>query len=151
MRKQIIGDEARVSNGPWFDLETLAQVALTSEDDDHPIEAALTGTGSGWRASRQGEQVIRLLFDKPLSLRRIWVGFEDSTPRTQEFVLRWSPDFGRSHREVVRQQYTFSPGTTREVEDYAVDLNEVTQLELRITPDIHSGTAYASLKELRLA
>jgi hypothetical protein len=38
--------------------------------------------------------------------------------RTQEFVLRWSRDTGHSFREIVRQQWNFSPsGGTREVED----------------------------------
>lgn len=77
---------------------------------------------------------------------------EDSDSRTQEFVLRWSPDQGRSYRDVVRQQFTFSPpSTTREVEDYTVNLSQVIALELRIVPDIGGGAARASLTELRLA
>jgi len=41
----------------------------------------------------------------------------------QEFVLRWSPDGGHSFREIVRQQWNFSPpDTTREVEEYQVEL-----------------------------
>jgi hypothetical protein len=151
MRKQLIGDEERANTERWLDLEKLAQVAITSEDENHPIESALTGVGSGWRASRQGEQVVRLLFDEPIGVRRILVVFEESAARTQEFVLRWSPDRGGSYTEIVRQQYTFSPGTTREVEDYTVDLKAVTLLELRIVPDIQGGTARASLRQLRLA
>jgi hypothetical protein len=151
MRKRLIGNEEGESKEQWLDLEALAQVAITSEDEDHPIESALTGVGSGWRASRQGEQVIRLLFDEPVSVSRILVVFEESAARTQEFVLQWSPDRGRSHTEIVRQQYTFSPGTTREVEDYTVDLKAVTLLELRIVPDIQGGSARASLRQLRLA
>lgn len=134
-------------------LESVAQVEITSEDAAYPIESALAGEGSGWRASQPGEQVIRLLFDEPVGLKRIYVLFvEDNQSRTQEFVLRWSSDLGRSYREIVRQQYTFSPPvTTREVEDYTVDLRGVSVLELRIVPDIGAGTARASLKELRLA
>jgi hypothetical protein len=72
--------------------------------------------------------------------------------RTQQFVLRWSSNGGRSYREIVRQQYNFSPpGTTREREDYAVDLDGVTTLELNIVPDISGGPARASLAQLRLA
>jgi hypothetical protein len=151
MRKRLINDEARGRAGDWLDLETMARVEITSEEAEHPIESALTGAGSGWRASRPGDQIIRLLFDEPLRLRRICLEFYDEIPRTQEFVLRWSPDQGRSYREIVRQQYRFSPpNTTREIENYAVDLREVTLLELRITPDIHR-TANASLAQLRLA
>jgi len=66
-------------------------------------------------------------------------------------VLRWSKDGGRSYREILRQQFTFSPpGTTREVEDYTVDLNGVTALELTIVPDLSGGNARASLISLRL-
>jgi hypothetical protein len=152
MRKRLIGDESSGSDERWIDLESLAEVAMTSEDAGHPIESALSGAGPGWRASSHGEQVIRLLFDEPVRVSRIRVGFEENMARTQEFVLRWSPDRGRSYREIVRQQYTFSPpNTTREVEDYVVDLEELTLLELRIIPEIQGGTARASLKQLRLA
>jgi hypothetical protein len=67
-------------------------------------------------------------------------------------VLRWSAGGGRSFREVVRQQYNFSPaGATREAEDYEVALDGVTALELVITPDVSGGPARASLERLRLA
>ena len=39
------------------------------------------------------------------------------TARTQEFVLRWSPDGGNSVKEIVRQQWNFNPpDSIREVE-----------------------------------
>ena len=67
-------------------------------------------------------------------------------------MLRWSPDGGQSYREIVRQQYNFSPpGVTREFEDYTVDLAGVTALELRIVPDIGGGDARASVAQLRIA
>jgi hypothetical protein len=114
MRKRIIGHgprEVAAGEPGWLDLEHLAQVEITSEDVDHPIESALIpGTISGWRAAGPGEQTIRLRFDEPLRLKRIHLVFqEDEQERTQEFVLRWSPDGGQSYREVVRQQYNFSP------------------------------------------
>src|SRR5581483_1349662 len=71
---------------------------------------------------------------------------------TQEFVLRWSPDGGRSFREIVRQQWNFSsPNTISEIEQYRVELSDVTVLELVIVPDISRGAARASLKNLRLS
>ena len=78
---------------------------------------------------------------------------ETEAARTQEFVLRWFSDGGHSFREIVRQQWNFSPPeTTREIEDYKVDLSEVTVLELVIIPDKSRGAAVrASLKSLRLA
>jgi hypothetical protein len=156
MRKRVIVHGARevsAAEPGWLAIERLAQVEVTSEDVDHPIESALIpGTGSGWRASQPGEQTIRFLFDEPLSLNRIHLMFqEDEQDRTQEFVLRWSLDGGQSYREIVRQQYNFSPGAAREVEDYDVNLDGVTALELRIVPDISGGSAQASLTQLRFA
>ena len=157
MRKRIIGHgtrEVTAAEHGWMDLERLAQVEITSEEIDYPIESALIpGAGPGWRAAQPGEQTIRLLFDEPLRLRRIHLMFhEGEQERTQEFVLRWSPDGGQSYREILRQQYNFSPPeTAREVEDYDIDLDGVTALELRIVPDISGGSARASLAQLSVA
>ena len=157
MRKRIIGQgppEVSAAEPDWLDLETLAQVEITSEEVGSSIESALIpGTGPGWRAAQPGEQTIRLLFDVPLQLRRVRVVFqEDERERTQEFVLRWSPDGGQTYREIVRQQYNFSPpGATSEVEDYTVEIDGVTALELKIVPEISGGSARASLAQLRLA
>jgi hypothetical protein len=98
-------------------------------------------------------QTIRILFSQPQRLRRICLNFmETHTERTQEYVLRWSPDGGQSFREIVRQQWNFSPhGTTGETEDHHVELPAVTVLELSIIPDISGGNAFASLAQLRLA
>jgi hypothetical protein len=157
MRKRIIAHgprEVKAEERDWLDLERLAQVEITSEDVDHPIESALIpGTGSGWRAAQPGEQTIRLRFDEPLRLRRIHLVFhEDEQERTQEFALRWSPDGGQSYQEIVRQQYNFSPpAVVSEAEDYDVVLDGVTALELRIVPDISGGSARASLAQLHVA
>lgn len=157
MRKRIIGPGPRefaAVEPDWLDLERLAQVEITSEDADYPIDSALIpGTGSGWRAAQSGEQTIRLLFDEPLRLTRIHLVFhEGERERTQEFVLQWSPDGGQSYREIVRQQYNFSPpDVAREVEDYDVDLDGLTALELKIVPDISRGSARAALAQLRVA
>ena len=127
---------------------------ITSEEIDYPIESALIpGAGPGWRAAQPGEQTIRLLFDEPLRLRRIHLIFhEGEQERTQEFVIRWSPDGGQSYREILRQQYNFNPpGTARELEDYDIDLDGVTALELKIVPNISGGSARASLAQLRVA
>jgi hypothetical protein len=153
MRKRLINPVSPVDER-WLDVQRLAQVELTSEDAAYPIEAALMpSAGSGWRAAQAGEQTIRLLFDEFQRVRRIQLVFqEDQQARTQEFVLRWSPDGGQSYREIVRQQYNFSPpGVTHEFEDYAVDLAGVAALELRIVPDISGAEARASLAQLRIA
>jgi hypothetical protein len=156
MRKRLITPspkaETPCSEG-WLDLNSAAVVEVTSEDKEYPVEAALiSGETRGWRAADSGTQTIRLIFDQPQSLKRISLVFEETgTERNQEFVLRWSDHGGRSYREIVRQQFNFSPpNATREVEEYRVELSDVTVLELVIVPDISRGAARASLTSLRL-
>jgi hypothetical protein len=157
MRKRLISaisiERVAVDRGR-LDLAKLGMVEITSEDEGYPIEHALElGETRGWRAAEPGPQIIRILFDHPQKLKRIWLVFEETEiQRTQEFVLRWSVDHGRSFREIVRQQWNFSPpATIRETEDYTVELFDVTLLELKILPDLSGGEARASLTSLRLA
>jgi hypothetical protein len=157
VRKTIIapgGQDQPTPPDEWLDLDGLARVEITSEEAGHPVEAALIpGRGPGWRAAGPGAQTIRLRFDQPRRVRRVWLRFaEPAVARTQEFVLRWATADGQPAREVVRQQWTFAPGgSTHETEDYRVDLWEVAVLELAITPDVAGGAARAALAELRVA
>ena len=156
MRKRIVNRETKSSpaNEAWLELESLAQVEVSSEEAQHPIEAALVpGASSGWRAAAPGRQIVRLLFDQPQNLRMIHLVFDEhEQERLQEYTLRWSSGGGQPSREIVRQQYTFSPPTTtREVEDFQVDLDSCAELELIIVPDIGRSAAHASIAEFRLA
>ena len=157
MRKHLIAPIAQSApalNEGWLDLDDAAVVEVTSEEKEYPVESALvSGEMRGWRAADSGTQTIRLVFDEPRRLTSIALVFEETeTSRTQEFVLRWSSDGGRSFQEIVRQRWNFSPpNTVREVEDYRVDLSGVTVLELVTAPDISRGSAHASLKSLRLS
>ena len=139
----------------WLDLEGIADVEVTSEALSSPIEGALLSQASaGWRAGSSGRQKIRLHFRPPQHLTRIFLDFvETESERTQEYTLRWSADYGEPFREIVRQQWTFSPqGAPREIEDYSVNLQEVKILELDIIPDVRTGSkAVASLAQWRLA
>ena len=156
MRKRVVGGASGAATSAadeWLDVGRLAQVEFTSEEAARPVESALLrGEGAGWRAAGPGEQTLRLLFDEPLSLRRIFLLFlEEEAPRTQEFVLSWAAD-GQPYREIVRQQFNFSPaGATREAEDFRVELDAVRALELKIVPDVAGGAARATLEQLRLA
>ena len=112
MRKRIIGRGLRdvaAAEPNWIDIDRLAQVEITSEDVDHPIESALIpGTSSGWRAAQPGEQTIRLLFDEPLRLRLIHLTFhEDEQERTQETLVekrRKDKSFGKMVKRVVAEK-----------------------------------------------
>ena len=157
MRKRLIDstpESIRPRGEGWLDIESAAVVEVTSEDPDCPVESAFGSRDArGWRAAALGNQTIRLVFDQPQRLKCISLVFEENeTARTQEFVLRWSADGGRSVKEIVRQQWNFSPpDSIREVEEYQVELSGVTVLELVINPNIGGGVARASLKNLRLS
>src|SRR5216684_3526614 len=157
MRKRLITPTqgtVRSRGKGWLDVERAGMVEITSEEKDYPVESAFaSGEAQGWRAAEPGSQTIRLIFDQPQRLKLISLVFEEKeTARTQEFVLRWSSNGGTSFREIVRQQWNFSPPETiREVEEHQVELSNVTVLELTIVPNTGGGTARASLNSLRLS
>jgi hypothetical protein len=160
MRKEFVGHRkfAGKSQGDaeWLDLESVAHAQITSEDPAFPIENALSTNPEcnelGWRADSSGPQTITLFFDVPQRIRRIFLHFiERKTERAQEFGLRYS-SAKETDREIVRQQWTFSPtGSVQEIEDYAVELESVTKLELVIDPDRGRGQSLAMLNAFRLA
>ena len=156
MRKRIIEltDTAPSVITPWIDIENVATVEVTSEDPRFPVEGALTlheTYARGWRAATPGRQLIRVQFDQPERVRRIEIAFRDEHARTQEFLLAWSDDNGLMYREIVRQQWNFGPEAAEQVEEYDVDLRDVTTLALDITPDIRGEHATATLARLRVA
>ena len=158
MRKRVLGSTQRPSHAAddheWLKLQDLAQVEVTSEADGYPIETVFNfGAGPGWRAASPGKQRIRVIFDQPRSIKRMRLQFhEPEVARTQEFTVRWSGGPNEPLKEVVRQQWNFSPdGSTIESEDYVVDLKAVSILELTIDPDRGAGEALAKLTAWRLA
>ncbi len=159
MRKRIVGSSS-VNQGEiadpterWLDLERMATIEVTSEDPDFPVDAVFEShSGIGWRASQDGEQHLRIIFDEPATLHRMRLHFiEPAVERTQQFTIRWSSALGGPLREVVRQQWTFSPsGSTSEVENYNVNLEHVVVLELSIRPDLNEGIGRATLVSWRV-
>lgn len=159
MRKTVLVTEdvkAAAASDAWLDLEKVARVEISSEDASFPIEGALgVSPSTGWRAATTGPQVIRIRFDAPENIRRIRLHIVERTvERSQEFAIFAEMDGGR--RELVRQQFMFSPGgSTEEVEDYSVDLKGVSMVELKIDPDRSHDPKlsqhYASLLSLRLS
>ena len=137
----------------WIGLESAAEVEVTSEDAAYPIEAALgSSPAQGWRASTPGPQTIRLLFDHPLSIGRIHLEFrEEQCERSQEYLLQWRTNTADGWRQIVRQQFNFHPGATCQIEDYKVELDGATALEIQITPDRTHRQAHASLHRLQIA
>ena len=157
MRKRIVGpapirDQSTAPEG-WLELERIATVEVTSENPDFPIESVFhASNGPGWRASGKGEQRIRIIFDQPISIKRLRLRFvEPDLERTQEFSVSYAAEAGGPPKEILRQQWNFSPtGSTSEVEDLQVDLQNVSALELTIKPDVARGDTFATLAEWRL-
>ena len=156
MRKSIKSSDTELApeKASWLDVSAMARVEVTSEDSQYPIESASAeGDQRGWRAAERGKQTIRLFFDEPQRIRRIWLRFiELHGERTQQFTLQWSKDKTDALRPLFQQQWNFSPsGSTNQIEDYQVELNGVWMLQLDIDPDIARGPAVATLASWRLA
>ena len=78
-----------------------------------------------------------------------WVE-ETTRERTQEVRLEASEDGGRSYRQILVQEYNFSPGgATYQREEQRFNLRQVTHLGLTIVPN-KSGSGTATLTALRL-
>src|SRR5260370_10226661 len=129
MRKRVLGSTQLPSDAAddheWLELQDLAEVEVTSEADGYPIETVFNfGAGPGWRAASPGIQRIRVIFDQPQSIRHMRPQFNESNvARTQEFTVRWSSRPDEPLKEVVRQQWNFSPnGSTAQSAHYAIDL-----------------------------
>ena len=88
-----------------------------------------------------------LAFDTPQTIRQIGLEVEEpEVARTQELQVSFSSDGGQTYRELLRQEYNFSPpGTTFEREEWSVTAERATHLRLSIRPTVSltpfSGTA----------
>ena len=158
MRKHIsprLSESGTLTHEKWIRADDFSAVEVTSEALSYPIEFALIPESpAGWRAGCPGPQTIRLHFRTPQRLSRISLTFiESELERTQQYTLRWSHDYGEPFHEIVRQQWTFSPGgSTCAIQDHYVELPAVTIVELEIIPDIRTGSStVATLAHWRLA
>jgi hypothetical protein len=159
LRKQIVPRRSSesVSLAGELSIPDVATVQVTSEEAEHPIENAFDHDrgpgGTRWIAAGPGEQMVILRFDRPQTIRTIGVEIEElSVNRTQELSLSISSDEGRTYRELVRQEFNFSPpGTSFERELWSVSAGAVTHLRLEIKADKGGRVGRATLTSLRLA
>src|SRR3954463_1235353 len=143
LRKQIINPRPRTSHATTGEIEIapVATVLVTTEALDHPIDLAFDlhrgPGGTHWVAGELGEQTVILTFDAPQTINQILLGVEElEVARTQDLQLCLSCDGGRTYREVLRQEFNFSPdGTTFEREKWAMTAEGITHLRLVIKPD----------------
>lgn len=159
IRKRIIQDACPVKLDTGIsalDIPSIATVIVTSEESTYPIELIFDGQrgpgASRWRAATPGQQCLILDFDKPQALHQLVLDIEEpEVSRTQVLWVSVSTDGGRSYRELVRQEYNFSPpGTTYECETWAIDTPRVTHLAIVIEPDKGGQPAHASVTSLML-
>ena len=158
LRKQIIKGlpDTPVPVPGEIDIAAVATVLVTSESPHHPVDHAFDGRrgpgASHWIAGETGEQELILAFDAPQTIRQVGLEVEElEVSRTQELHLSASCDGGRTYRELLRQEYNFSPpGTTFEREDWAVTAEAVTHLRLWIEPDKGGKPCRATITSLVL-
>jgi hypothetical protein len=158
LRKQVLTTRPTVPapRTSEKDIAAIATVLVTSEHPDHPIDHAFDGQrgprASRWIAGQPGEQMLILAFDAPQTIHKVRVEIDEpDVDRTQEMDVSISIDGGQTYRELLRQEYTFSPpGTSRECEEWTFNACGVTHLQLRIKPDKGDKPCRATLTTLAL-
>src|SRR4029453_17664882 len=121
------------------DIASCATIAYSSENPTHPVEHLLDGrSGPGatrWISARPDatEQIV-VEFDRPQTISRLVYEVEETMrERTQEVRVEVSEDGGRTYRQILVQEYTFSPrGATYQHEAKRLNLKPVSHLRLTI-------------------
>jgi hypothetical protein len=158
LRKRPLEAEAATSAraAGEIDIAGCATIAYSSEDPAHPVEHMLDGrNGPGatrWVSARPDTvEHIVVEFDRPQAISRLLYEVEETLrERTQEVRLDVSEDGGQSYRQILVQEYNFSPrGATYQREEQRFNLRQVTHLHLTLVPN-KSGSGTASLTALRL-
>ena len=133
-----------------------ATVLVTSELPDHPIDHMCDvqrGPGSTrWIAEQAGDQTVVLAFDTAQNINMVSLEIEETeVSRTQEVTLATSRDGGQTYRELLRQEFNFSPsGTTFEHEEWRLAAEGITNLRVWIRPDKGGKPCRASITSLVL-
>ena len=158
LRKRPLEAEAATSAraAGEIDIAGCATIAYSSEDPAHPVEHMLDGrNGPGatrWVSARPDTvEHIVVEFDRPQAISRLVYQVEETMrERTQEVRVEISEDGGRSYRQILVQEYNFSPGgATYQREEQRFNLRQVTHLRLTLVPN-KSGSGTASITALRL-
>lgn len=139
-----------------IDIVGCATIAYSSWDPAYPIEHLLDGhSGPGatrWISARPDviERIV-VEFDRPQAISRLVYEVEEALhERTQEVRVEVSENGGRTYRQILVQEYTFSPrGATFQREEQRLDLHRVSHLRLTIVPN-KNGSGTATLTSLRL-
>ena len=137
-----------------LEIPALATVLVTSEAPDHPVDHLFDASngpgGTRWIAGSDGEQALVLAFDAPQTIRAVDIEVEEPcATRTNVLTVSLSNDGGRTYRERVRQEFTFSPpATTFEREEWAMSAERITHIRVVIQPDKGHASHRATLTSL---
>jgi hypothetical protein len=155
-KRHLAANEEAASAAREIDIAACAAIAYSSEDPAHPVEHLLDGRsdpgGTRWvSANPDSTERILVEFDRPQTISRLIYEVEEKArDRTQEVRVDISDDGGRVYRQILVQEYNFSPrGATFQREDLSVVLSAITHLRLTIVPN-KNGAGAASLTTLRL-
>jgi hypothetical protein len=156
-KRPLETDTAAAARAPGeIDIAACATVAYSSEDRAHPVENLFdehSRPGSArWLSARPDAiEHIVVEFDQPQTISRLVYEVEEAMrERTQEVRVEVSEDGTRTYRQILVQEYNFSPrGATYQREEQRLDLHRVTHLRFTIVPN-KSGSGTASLTTLRL-
>jgi hypothetical protein len=151
LRKRALEADAATSVGTAdeIDIAGCATIAYSSEKPAHPVDHLLDGRsgpgGTRWISARPDviEQII-MEFDQPQAISRLVYEVEEAVrERTQEVRVEVSEDGGRTYRQILVQEYTFSPGGAMyQREEQRLNLLSASHLRLTIVPNKNSsGTA----------
>jgi hypothetical protein len=155
-KRPLEADAATTARADEIDIAGCASIAYSSEDPAYPLENLFDGcSGPGatrWMSARPDAiEHIVVEFDQPQTIARLVYEVEEELrERTQEIRVEVSEDGGRTYRQILVQEYTFSPGgATYQREDQRFNLHGVTHLRLTIVPN-KNGPGTATLTALRL-
>jgi hypothetical protein len=131
----------------WLNLDDVAEVTISAGGQ------RVSRRAGAWSAACPGEQLIEIRFRRPTTVSRVRVvSREAEQSRTQEMTIWASLRRGERHREVLRQQFDFSPGAaTEQAQEYVVQLEDVSALQVRIVPSIDGRRAAACVTDLQVA
>jgi F5/8 type C domain len=157
LRKRLIATDAPAgAEDGHLVIGDRARLAYSCEDPAHPVENLFDGRdgpgGTYWASARADvtEHLI-LEFDEPQSIARLTYEVEETRlDRAQEVRVEVSADSGKSYRQLIVQEYAFSPrGATFQHEDLRLNVAGVTHMRLTIVPH-KNGSGTATLTSLRL-
>lgn len=158
MRKRLMNEQISEYGGGRgrVDVASLASFRFSSEDPNHPLDHLIDGCcgrgGTRWAgAQADTTECIELEFDPAQEISRLIYEVEESrVERTQQVRVEISTDRGRIYRQVLAQDFNFSPhGATFQREEIGLDAGPVTHVKLTIVPS-KGGSGVATLTSLQL-